>query len=331
MHQLKVKKSDDLDFIQRLDLKNLLKPLEELKNCKICPRNCGVNRFSKKLGYCNSDACFNIASICIHKGEEPVISGKNGICNIFFSRCNMQCIYCQNYQISRNKEEIIENKLELKEVIEKIKVILDFGCKAVGFVSPSHFIPHVKVIINALHSLGIKPIIVYNSNAYDKVEKLKELEGMIDVYLPDFKYMDKKLAKDYSDAYNYPEIASKAIKEMYRQKGSTLIINDDGQAESGLIIRHLVLPNHIDNSIKVLKYIAKEISTSVHISLMSQYYPTKNVANHPDLGRTLSTDEYKKVINQMKSLGFYKGWLQQLDSSEYYNPDFVEENPFEKY
>ena len=219
---------------------------------------------------------------------------------------------------------------DLEDILLSIPVILDDGAKSLGFVSPSHFIPHVKVIISALNKTGRKPVTVFNTNGYDKAETIKQMEGLIDVYLPDFKYMDDRLAKLYSDTSDYSGYATKAILEMYRQKGSTLLINDEGYAESGLIIRHLVLPGHIDNSRAVLRFIAEEISTNVHISLMSQYHPTKNVLNHPNLGRYLTTDEYAEVISEMEKLGFHKGWIQELKSADFYKPDFLNNHPFER-
>ncbi|MBE9468814.1 MAG: radical SAM protein [Bacteroidetes bacterium] len=300
----------------------------ELKDCTVCPRNCHVNRFTSKLGYCKSDASYNIASIVSHYGEEPVISGAKGICNVFFTHCNLQCVYCQNYQISRNCNSLPQYNLELSEVIEKILAILDTGCNSVGFVSPSHFVPQVKIIINELHKLGRYPTIVYNTNSYDKVDTLKQLEDLVDIYLADFKYINSNIAKKYSDANNYPKIASMAIKEMYRQKGSTLIVNENNQAESGLIIRHLVLPNNVDNSINLFKYVAEEISTNVYISLMSQYYPTIKVQDDSSLNRTIRSDEYKKVVDVIQNFGFHNGWIQEIESQSYYLPDFNKEIPF---
>jgi len=300
------------------------------KKCVQCPRNCGAERAGKKLGYCQSNEAFNIASICIHKGEEPVVSGKTGICNVFFTHCNLQCIYCQNAQISQNLEDFPTEVMLLDEVLQKIIVCLDAGCKAVGFVSPSHCITQMKSIISALHLKGYKPIIVYNSNGYDKVETLREIEELIDVYLPDFKYMDSKIAGEYSDAPDYPEVATTAIREMFRQKGSTLRIDDDGQIESGLIIRHLILPDNLKNSLAVLNYIADHFSVSVAVSLMSQYYPIAAVKSHPVLNRKITVEEYNEVVNEMEKLGFYKGWIQELDSSENYQPDFNNKHPFEK-
>lgn len=303
---------------------------DTLKHCMICPRQCGADRFSEKLGYCRTDAAFNIGSICLHHGEEPVIGGESGICNVFFTHCNLQCVYCQNFQISRNHGDIIEYKLELPEIVRNIVNILKSGCNTLGFVSPSHNILQMKAIIHALRESGRKPVIVMNTNAYDRVEILRELEGWVDIYLPDIKYADPNLAKAYSDAADYPGVAFKAVREMYRQKGAVLYQNESGQAVSGLIIRHLVLPGHSDDSIAVLRRIAEDMSTSVHISLMAQYYPTEAVKDHPMLSQKLSAEEYGKVIDEMHRLGFYQGWIQDMDSPQHYQPDFMQAHPFER-
>ena len=189
--------------IARLDMESIARPLLDLEACNICPRNCNANRISGKPGYCKAGDGFNISSICIHRGEEPPISGRKGICNIFFTNCNLQCKYCQNHQISFNCLNHAADKLSFEEVLTQIISILDKGIKAVGFVSPSHVIPQVKMIIMALKELGYKPAFVFNSNGYDKVEEIKKLEGLIDVYLPDFKYMEEEIAKNYSDAPDY--------------------------------------------------------------------------------------------------------------------------------
>lgn len=300
-----------------------------LRSCTLCPRNCAADRFSSKLGYCKSGTGFEISSICIHKGEEPVISGQKGICNIFFPHCNLQCTFCQNHEISRNKGEIIARSYSFDKLIGKICDVLDETENIVGFVSPSHYVPQMMAIIRGLRSKGRNPVFVYNTNGYDKVETLQMLEGYIDIYLPDFKYMDAALAKEYSQATDYPEIAMTAIKEMYRQKGSTLIVNDNGIAESGIIIRHLVLPGGEDQSIDVLKFIADEISVKLHISLMAQYFPTQFVKDHPHLHRNLSIVEYTKVTQAFHKLGFYKGWVQELESHSTFRPNFSDDQPFE--
>lgn len=312
-----------------MDFNSFLEPLEELKECAICPRNCHADRFSEHLGWCKTDASFSISSICIHHGEEPSISGSKGICNIFFAHCNMQCVYCQNWQISDNRTDLQDFNMKLEHVIDQITGILDKGITMVGFVSPSHFIPQVRVIINIIHSLGYRPVWVFNTNGYDRSETIRSLEGIIDVYLPDFKYMDKTLALEYSDAADYPEITARAVKEMYRQKGSVLHLSEDGTADSGIIIRHLVLPGQINNSIRVLRFIAKEISPKLHISLMSQYYPTHRVRCHPLLHRSLTSAEYAVVVDEMAHLDMHNGWIQGMDSMHHYRPDFKKEHPFE--
>ena len=300
-----------------------------LEDCTLCPRECRINRFEGGSGYCGTDAGMNIASVCIHRGEEPVISGEGGIYNIFFAGCNLHCLYCQNHEISQGGIIISTKGTELEEVLDQIVKMLSKGIAAVGFVSPSHVVPQVKAIIRGLNSRGYKPVTVYNTNGYDKQETIRSLSGMIDVYLPDWKYVTKEIATSYSDASDYSEIALKAIKEMYYQKGSTVAIDENGRAENGLLIRHLVLPGHAEESKKVLRSIAEELSPGVHLSLMSQYHPTALVRNHQILNRPLYKAEYESVVETMESLGFRNGWVQDMDSTMNYRPDFSKENPFE--
>jgi putative pyruvate formate lyase activating enzyme len=300
-----------------------------LENCTLCPRECGVNRFEGGTGYCRTDAGFNIASICIHKGEEPGISGPNGICNIFFTGCNLHCIYCQNHEISHGGSVIGTPGMELEKILDQIVSILSEGVAAVGFVSPSHVVPQVKAIIKGLNHRGYKPITVYNTNSYDKKETIRGLSGLIDVYLPDYKYVNLEIASEYSDADDYPAIALNAIREMYYQKGSTLTFDEDGRAENGLVIRHLVLPGLVAGSKDVLKSIAEELSPGVHLSLMSQYHPISQIINHPILGRSLYKAEYEAVVEAMEDMGFRNGWVQDMDSNLNYRPDFRREHPFE--
>ena len=299
-----------------------------LENCNLCPRECQVNRFNGGNGYCGMDAGFNISSICIHRGKEPSINGENGICNIFFTGCNLHCLYCQNHEISRPGSSIRNGGMELQTVLDHIEEILSKGISAVGFVSPSHVVPQVKTIIQGLNTRGLRPITVYNTNSYDKVETIRSLSRLIDVYLPDYKYVTPEIASEYSDASDYPAVALKAIKEMYYQKGSALILDDAGRAERGMLIRHLVLPGHVEESINVLRSIAEELSPGVHISLMSQYQPTSIVRYHPVLNRSLYEEEYEAVVRAMEDLGFRNGWIQDMDSYKNYRPDFSKEHPF---
>ena len=302
--------------------------LELLKHCSICPRECKVDRTNGELGFCRSSSGFAIDSIFLHKGEEPPISGKNGICNLFFSHCNMQCIYCQNHQISDNYKPLSRKFVSLPKIIERIGTILDTGVNAIGFVSPSHFIPQMKAIINLLKNIKRNPIFVFNTNGYDKKKTIEELGETIQVYLPDLKYMDDNLAMEYSNAPDYTRIATTAIEEMFRQKGPDLRFDSEGNIQSGLIIRHLVLPGQVENSKKVLQFIARELSSKVYVSLMSQYCPTPKVKNHPHLGRKLKKEEYEEVLEEFQRLGFHRGWTQEMDSSDYYRPDFSRQKPF---
>ena len=301
-----------------------------LEHCTLCPRECGVNRFKGGQGFCGIDAGFNIASVCIHRGEEPSISGPDGICNIFFEGCNLRCIYCQNHEISQSGTVKHHSRTDLQMLLDQIEMILSKGVKAVGFVSPSHVVPQVKAIIRGLNSRGYKPVTVYNTNSYDKAETLRSISSLIDVYLPDFKYVTPSLALEYSEAADYPQLVIKALKEMYYQKGSTLRVDENGRAESGMLIRHLVLPGHIEESIRVLEVIAEELSVGVNLSLMSQFHPAFQVRDHPVLNRPLRKDEYEIVVSAMERMGFRNGWVQDMDSFQNYLPDFRKADPFVK-
>ena len=190
-------------------------------------------------------------------------------------------------------------------------------------------VDQVKDIISMINNTGRKPVYVWNTSAYDHVKTLRSLEGIIDVYLPDFKYADPELGKTLSDVEDYPRRAILALKEMYRQKGSSIILNHEDTIEFGMIIRHLILPGYVENSKACLRIISEELSPSVHISLMSQYHPIPEVMDHPQLGRTISPDEYREVVDEFDRLGFYRGWVQELESESFYNPDFNEVHPFE--
>lgn len=301
-----------------------------MSRCMQCPRECGVDRLNGKFGYCRTGAGLPISSICCHKGEEPVLSGSHGICNVFFAHCNLQCIFCQNHQISSNRGDLRSVEMSVGEAVGQIESILNNGARGVGFVSPSHCLTQMNAIMSALHAQGLNPTYVYNTNGYDRVGAIRALEGVIDVYLPDMKYMDNELAREYSGVPEYVDVATKALVEMYRQKGADIKLDADGYITSGMIIRHLVLPGQVDNSIAVLRFIAEELSVDVHISLMSQYHPTSSVKNHPNLHRCLSTAEYDSVMDEFERLGFYRGWVQDLSSPSNYLPDFDKRHPFEE-
>ena len=303
--------------------------LKLLSSCTLCPRECKADRLLGGKGYCGIDAGMNIASICIHRGEEPAISGPEGICNIFFAGCNLRCIYCQNHEISRLKAQKRFNQYSFTDALDAVEKILTEGIHAIGFVSPSHMIPQMKALIRGLHNRGLDPVIVYNTNGYDKVDIIDSLDGLVDVYLPDFKYVSTSLSIKFSDSEDYPVVALRAIKRMYYQKGSRLITDNIGRAENGILIRHLVLPGHANESKKVLRTIAEEISTGVSLSLMSQYHPVPATENMDDLGRSLYYEEYEEVVREMEMLGFRNGWHQEIGSNINYRPDFSRDHPFE--
>ncbi|HVP06785.1 MAG TPA: radical SAM protein [Candidatus Acidoferrum sp.] len=311
------------------DRNAIAKMLETLEQCSVCPRECGADRTTDRLGYCRTGAGFAVSSICQHRGEEPVVSGTYGIVNVFFGHCNMQCVYCQNYQISRHDTTDDSAGRSVNDIVAEIEQRLAQGSTAVGFVSPSHVIPQMKVIMASLDARGHHPVYVYNTNGYDKKELIESLEGCIHVYLPDLKYLDNRLAREFSDTPDYVEVATAAIKEMFRQKGANIYTDAEDSLQFGLIIRHLVLPGQVENSKAVLRFIAEELSTDVHISLMSQYHPTPAVANHPTLGRTVRREEYEEVVAEFERLGFHRGWVQELNSPQSYRPDFSHRHPFE--
>ncbi|HQK37961.1 MAG TPA: radical SAM protein [Bacteroidales bacterium] len=312
----------------------------DLADCTLCPRNCHANRIEKPSGYCHTGAGIPVASICIHRGEEPVISGKKGIINLFFAGCNLRCVFCQNYEISfYGKPESLKYGLygkqpeirdwSVREVADTIAEQLDAGYHAVGFVSPSHVAPQAVAVIRELHNRGYHPVIVWNTNAYEKAETIRMLDSLVDVYLPDFKYITPSVARELSDAEDYPLYAAATISEMYRQRGNRLHLSEDGTVQRGLIIRHLVIPGFIEESKKVLRFIAENISTGVYISLMSQYYPTPFTRGPVSLQRTLYEEEYETIKEEMYRLGFRNGWIQDIGSHFHYRPDFSREHPFE--
>ena len=305
-------------------------PLLNLYNCRICPRQCGVDRFAGANGFCRSGSGYAIASVTLHRGEEPVIGGSKGICNVFFAHCNLRCCYCQNFQISRNESPIKGAERSLANVVDSITDLLDTGVNRLGFVSPSHMVPQMVTIIREVQRRGYRPVIVYNSNGYDRVETLRQLEQLVDVYLPDCKYMDPILAGQWSDTSDYPVVAAAALREMYRQKGNILHLDEAGLVVRGMIVRHLVLPGAVDNSLAVLRFLADALSHRITLSLMAQYRPIAAVADLEPLNRRLLQSEYAQVEKEMEHLGFTEGWVQEFSSADYYTPDFKQDRPFQE-
>ncbi|MHB8808443.1 MAG: radical SAM protein [Desulfobulbaceae bacterium] len=304
-------------------------PLDRLAACRECPHQCGIDRFKSPAGVCATGAGFSVGSVCRHRGEEPVF-GEHGVCNVFFTLCNLQCCYCQNFQISRKPRPEISYELTLQELAAKIRTLLAEGARHVGFVSPSHVFPQMEALMEELQGDQPAPCFVMNTGGYDLPGQLRRLEGRMQVYLPDLKYMDPGLASRFSGCPDYPAVAQAALREMFRQKGPELVLDGQGLLRSGLIIRHLVLPGQVENSKAALRFIAHELSPEVTISLMAQYAPIPAVADDPELGRRLAPAEYEEVLAELDRLGMENGWVQALESQDHYCPDFARSHPFEK-
>lgn len=279
--------------------------MNELKKCNICPRYCNVDRTNNQYGFCQSNAQIKVANYSLHMWEEPCISNTNGSGTIFFSYCNLRCIYCQNYQISR----LHKGKIITKE--ELIDIMLDLQSKKahnINLVTPTHYIPILKEVIITAKERGLNIPIIYNTSGYENVSSLKQLNGLIDVYLPDLKYYSNVLANNYSKCDNYFDIATKAIREMYNQVGK--IEFEKGLVKKGLIVRHLVLPGHINDSKKIIKYLYNTYHDDIYLSIMNQYTPV-NKTEYLNLNRKLTKREYNEVIDYAYSIGVRNAFIQE--------------------
>jgi putative pyruvate formate lyase activating enzyme len=299
-----------------------------LSSCDICPRECRVNRWEGERGFCHSARRPIVSSVCAHHGEEPVLSGSRGSGTVFFGNCNMRCVYCQNYQISQNYKAQKRHEIETRILAERLLFLQDeLGCHNINFVSPSHFVPQiVRAVLEAV-PLGLRLPLVYNSSGYDSVATLRELDGIINIYLPDLRYAANKWGKRFSKAPDYVERSRAAIKEMYRQVGN-LVVDEDGIAQKGLIVRHLILPNRIAGSQDSLSWLVREVSPQVTVSIMAQYFPAHFAPRIPLLSRPISSEEYNEVIELVEKLGLENGWIQGMNASQNYRPDFSRDFPF---
>lgn len=290
-----------------------------LSKCDICPRKCGVNREKGELGFCKMKDKIKIARYSLHYWEEPIISGETGSGTIFFSGCNLKCIFCQNYKISSEnmgKEISVER---LKEICLELQ---NMGANNINLVTGTHFLPLIKEALILAKKEGLTIPIVYNTSSYENVDSLKEMEGLIDIYLPDLKYYDSKLAENFSLANNYFEIATNAIKEMVRQTGKPVIENNI--MKKGVIVRHLLLPNHLEDSKKIIKYLHDTYDEDIYISIMNQYTPIKKFDKHPELNRTLTDKEYDELVNYACDLNITQAFIQEGETcKESFIPDFT--------
>jgi len=293
---------------------------EILNKCNICPRICNVNRNNNELGFCKCNNEIKIANYSLHMWEEPCISGDVGSGTVFFSYCNLQCIYCQNYEISTlhkgktiSKEELVDIFLELQ----------DRGALNINLVTPTHYVPLIKEAIIIAKHKGLTIPIVYNTSSYEKVDTLKSLEGLVDVYLPDLKYYDNELGVKYSKCNNYFDYATRAIEEMYRQVGKVRIVN--GIIKKGVIVRHLVLPGHIEDSKKIIKSLYDKYKDNIYISIMNQFTPVNKVS-YSNLNRTLTEEEYDEVIDYAYNLGVRNAFIQEGETCvDSFIPKFSDE------
>lgn len=281
------------------------------KQCTLCPHKCKVDR-NINLGRCKAGDKIEIGGTSLHKFEEPCISGKNGSGTVFFSKCNLNCVFCQNYEISNlgNGKQI-----EVKELSNIFLKQQEKNAENINLVSPTIYADKIVEAIKIAKEKGLKIPIIYNTNGYENIETLKKLDGYIDVYLPDLKYYYEELAIKYSKVQNYFKIATEAIKEMYKQVGSPKF-DENGMIKKGLIIRHLVLPNNLENSKKVLKWIKENIDEKVYVSIMTQYFPTYKAQEYQEINRKINKEEYVEIENYIYDLGIENGYMQ----------DFSEEN-----
>lgn len=289
----------------------------ELTTCVICPRDCGVDR-QHQVGACGLGATLTVNCSQLHFGEEPVISGQRGSGTIFFAGCNLHCVYCQNYPISQ------EHRGSPCSVPELVAMMLDLqrqGAHNINLVTPTHFTPQIREALVLARDRGLKIPVVWNSNAYEKVETLKTLEGRVDIYLPDFRYFDEAAAVAYSAAPEYPEVAKSAILEMHRQVGR-LTVDDNGLATRGLLIRVLVLPGNLGRADLILEWIAQELGSDTWVSLMGQYYPAGRASQFPELARPVGRAEYDALADRLEDLGLSNGFVQEVGSSAAYTPNF---------
>lgn len=282
-----------------------------LAHCNVCPRHCNIDRTKGQTGFCHGAALPKVALVSAHFWEEPPISGTKGSGTVFFSHCNLRCAFCQNYDISENgfgKEISIER---LSEIFMEQQ---DKGVHNINLVSPTHFIPQIATALRIAKGDGLKIPVVYNSNGYESLEGLRLLEGLIDVYLPDFKYWDEAIAREYSSAPSYPQIASRAILEMRRQVPKD-IFNANGIMQKGLILRHLVLPSNYRDSYKILDWIKESLGEETYVSLLSQYTPMHRAKTIKNLSRRLTTFEYEKVTEYFLNIGMKNGFMQNRSSA----------------
>ena len=292
---------------------------KELECCTICPHNCKINRNNGQIGRCRIGDKVKIALASVHNYEEPCISGKNGSGTIFFSNCNLSCIYCQNYKISQLGKGYELSVEELANIMLKQQ---EKGVNNINLVTPTMYVYQIIEAIKIARKRGLKIPIIYNTNGYENVKTIQDLNGYVDIYLPDLKYYSNEISKKYSKIDNYFKYATEAIKEMYKQVGSP-IFDENGIIKKGLIIRHLVLPNHLQNSKHILKWIKENMPEDTYVSVMAQYFPTYKAKEDNLINRKLNKKEYREIEEFLYTLNLENGYMQELgEHEEEYVPNF---------
>ena len=286
-----------------------MKNMNKYENCLLCPRKCGINRRTGQTGVCGVSSEIKVARAALHYWEEPCISGKRGSGAVFFSGCSLHCVFCQNREISDGKAGKVISKERLSDIFIELA---DKGANNINLVTPGQYIPDIVWAVNDAKSRGMKLPIIYNTSGYENVTELKLLEGIVDVYLPDFKYMDSTLSARYSMAKDYPSVAKQALSEMVRQQPDVVIDDATGLIQKGVIVRQLLLPGHVNDAKAVLKYLYDTYHDHVYISMMSQFTPIA-LKNYPEINRTVTKREYERLVNYALEIGITNAFIQEGD------------------
>lgn len=286
-----------------------MKNMNKYENCLLCPRKCGINRSTGQTGVCGVSSEIKVARAALHYWEEPCISGKRGSGAVFFSGCSLHCVFCQNREISDGKAGKVISKERLSDIFMELA---DKGANNINLVTPGQYIPDIVWAVNDAKSRGMKLPIIYNTSGYENVTELKLLEGIVDVYLPDFKYMDSTLSARYSRAKDYPSVAKQALSEMVRQQPDVVIDDATGLIQKGVIVRQLLLPGHVNDAKAVLKYLYDTYHDHVYISMMSQFTPIA-LKDYPEINRTVTRREYERLVDYALEIGITNAFIQAGD------------------
>lgn len=286
-----------------------MKNMNKYENCLLCQRKCGINRRTGQTGVCGVSSEIKVARAALHYWEEPCISGKRGSGAVFFSGCSLHCVFCQNREISDGKAGKVISKERLSDIFMELA---DKGANNINLVTPGQYIPDIVWAVNDAKSRGMKLPIIYNTSGYENVTELKLLEGIVDVYLPDFKYMDSTLSARYSRAKDYPSVAKQALSEMVRQQPDVVIDDATGLIQKGVIVRQLLLPGHVNDAKAVLKYLYDTYHDHVYISMMSQFTPIA-LKDYPEINRTVTKREYERLVNYALEIGITNAFIQEGD------------------